>query len=253
DLNPSAGHFGGYLALSPLRRGLFPHRALRTSSRPKRPDRRWRNSRHTQRNQAPYRRDQIRADRLRSSAASSALPRWRTRPRVSTPPSLPSPLHARRSPSESRTHRGNTRRSARPTDGRDHRRAFRGSETPTRSLASALRGPHLSNFETLREFRCVGNLNGRSFRLRLNGLTAHHVHDPTATVIAFQTWYRCGSRDEEEGKTGVAHLLEHLMFGATRDYPIGEFDRKMEEAGAETNAATSTDFTYYYESLPRDA
>lgn len=111
----------------------------------------------------------------------------------------------------------------------------------------------MSNFETLRDFRFGGNLNGRSFRLRLNGLTVHHVHDPTAPVIAFQTWYRCGSRDEEEGKTGVAHLLEHLMFGATRDYPIGEFDRKMEEAGAETNAATSTDFTYYYESLPRDA
>lgn len=111
----------------------------------------------------------------------------------------------------------------------------------------------MSAFETLRDFRFGGSLHGRSHRSKRNGLTVHHLYDPTAPVIAFQTWYRCGSRDEIEGKTGVAHLLEHLMFGATRDHAIGEFDQRMEDAGAETNAATSTDFTYYYESLPRDA
>lgn len=111
----------------------------------------------------------------------------------------------------------------------------------------------MSSFELIREFPFGGALRGRTLRSKRNGLTVHHLHDPTAPVIAFQTWYRCGSRDEIEGKTGVAHLLEHLMFGATRDYAIGEFDRRMEEAGAETNAATSTDFTYYYENLPREA
>jgi zinc protease len=77
---------------------------------------------------------------------------------------------------------------------------------------------------------------------------AHHV----APVVAYHTWYRVGSRHEREGKTGLAHLFEHLMFGETEQRAAGEFDRKLEEAGAESNAATWLDWTQYTVSVPRE-
>ncbi|MBC7173404.1 MAG: insulinase family protein, partial [Polyangiaceae bacterium] len=86
-----------------------------------------------------------------------------------------------------------------------------------------------------------------------NGLELLLLVDPSAPVVSYHTWYRVGSRDEEPGKTGLAHMLEHLMFGATRRHPHGEFDQLCESAGAEANAATWTDWTYYYENLPKDA
>src|SRR6185503_8847493 len=54
-------------------------------------------------------------------------------------------------------------------------------------------------------------------------------------------------------KTGIAHLFEHLMFGETESVAHGAFDRMLEEAGAETNAATFLDWTYYHTNLPKDA
>ncbi|MDH5491793.1 MAG: insulinase family protein [Myxococcales bacterium] len=86
-----------------------------------------------------------------------------------------------------------------------------------------------------------------------NGLELLLLPDPSAPVVSLHTWFRVGSRDERPGKTGLAHLLEHLMFGGTRAHPPGEFDRLLEAAGAETNAATWTDWTFYYESLPASA
>src|SRR5215813_2129322 len=71
-----------------------------------------------------------------------------------------------------------------------------------------------------------------------NGLRVLVLEDHTAPVICLQTWFGVGSRHEKPGKTGLAHLFEHLMFGETEDLPAGEFDRKLEESGAETNAAT---------------
>jgi zinc protease len=91
-----------------------------------------------------------------------------------------------------------------------------------------------------------------SYRLG-NGLEVLLLVDRSAPVVSYHTWYRVGSRDEEPGKTGLAHMLEHLMFGATRRHPLGELDRLCEHAGAEANAATWTDWTYYYENLPKDA
>ena len=87
------------------------------------------------------------------------------------------------------------------------------------------------------------------FRLA-NGLTVLLSVDPTAPVAAYQTWFRVGSRHERAGKTGIAHLFEHMMFKATRSQPEGEFDRLMEQAGVNTNASTSLDWTYYRENLP---
>jgi zinc protease len=71
-------------------------------------------------------------------------------------------------------------------------------------------------------------------------------------VVAYHTWFRVGSRHEREGKTGLAHLFEHLMFNETDKLKAGEFDRKLEQAGAESNAATWLDWTHYNVSVPKD-
>ena len=86
-----------------------------------------------------------------------------------------------------------------------------------------------------------------------NGLAVLLVVDRSAPVIAYQTWLGVGSRHEVPGKTGIAHLFEHLMFNETEGLAYGEFDRRLEQAGAESNAATFLDWTFYTVSLPRDA
>jgi zinc protease len=86
-----------------------------------------------------------------------------------------------------------------------------------------------------------------------NGLKVMLLEDHAAPVISLQTWFGVGSRHEKLGKTGIAHLFEHLMFGETEDMAHGAFDRTLEEAGAETNAATFLDWTYYHMNLPKDA
>lgn len=83
-----------------------------------------------------------------------------------------------------------------------------------------------------------------------NGLTILLMRDASAPVVSYQTWLRVGSSHEKPGKTGQAHLLEHLMFNETKNRAHGEFDRLLETAGGETNAATWVDWTYYYENLP---
>ncbi len=88
------------------------------------------------------------------------------------------------------------------------------------------------------------------FRLA-NGLSILLCEDHSAPVVAYHTWYRVGSRHEHEGKTGLAHLFEHLMFRETERLPEGEFDRKLEEAGAESNAATWLDWTHYNIAIPK--
>jgi zinc protease len=85
-----------------------------------------------------------------------------------------------------------------------------------------------------------------------NGLSVLVLVDSIAPVVAYHTWYSVGSRHEQPGKTGLAHLFEHLMFGETEKLGAGVFDRKLEESGAETNAATWVDWTYYHELLPSD-
>src|SRR5262245_49682637 len=85
-----------------------------------------------------------------------------------------------------------------------------------------------------------------------NGLTLLLLVDKSAPVVSYFTWFAVGSRHEKPGKTGLAHLFAHLMFNETEGLKAGEFDRKLEENGAESNAATWVDWTYYYESLPAD-
>ncbi|MEM7435405.1 MAG: pitrilysin family protein [Myxococcota bacterium] len=91
-------------------------------------------------------------------------------------------------------------------------------------------------------------------RFRLgNGLRVLTLEDRSAPTVSYHTWFRVGSRDERPGKTGLAHLFEHLMFNETKNHQYGEFDHLMENAGVEVNAATWTDWTYYYENAPKNA
>ena len=86
-----------------------------------------------------------------------------------------------------------------------------------------------------------------------NGLKVLVVESHHAQVVSFHTWFGVGARHEREGKTGLAHLFEHLMFNETKNLPAGTFDRKLESVGASTNAATWMDWTYYYEDLPSES
>jgi len=89
-------------------------------------------------------------------------------------------------------------------------------------------------------------------RYRLdNGLNVLVLVDKSAPVVSYHTWFRVGSRHERPTKTGLAHLFEHLMFNQTKNLAPGDFDKKLEESGAESNAATWVDWTYYYESVPK--
>ncbi|HEY8429510.1 MAG TPA: pitrilysin family protein, partial [Sandaracinaceae bacterium] len=85
-----------------------------------------------------------------------------------------------------------------------------------------------------------------------NGLRVLLLEHHAAPVVSYHTWFRVGSRHEEPGKTGLAHFFEHMMFNETKNLPQGEFDRLIDAAGGESNAATWIDWTYYYESLPAE-
>ncbi len=85
-----------------------------------------------------------------------------------------------------------------------------------------------------------------------NGLRVLLLEDHAAPLVAYHTWFRVGSRHEEPGKTGLAHFFEHMMFNETSSFPQGEFDRLIDAAGGESNAATWIDWTYYHEALPAD-
>jgi zinc protease len=97
----------------------------------------------------------------------------------------------------------------------------------------------------------LGTLSASKWRFG-NGLLAVLMPDATATSVAYTTWFRVGSRDEDEaaGQTGLAHLFEHLMFTQTKGQPLGEFDRAIEAVGGSSNAMTYYDFTAYIDSVP---
>ncbi|MEN9784382.1 MAG: hypothetical protein RJA24_1725, partial [Pseudomonadota bacterium] len=86
-----------------------------------------------------------------------------------------------------------------------------------------------------------------------NGLRIIVKPDRRAPVVVSMVWYRVGSVDEQGGATGVAHVLEHMMFKGTRDVPAGEFSRLIAEAGGRDNAFTSRDYTGYFQTLHKSA
>jgi zinc protease len=85
-----------------------------------------------------------------------------------------------------------------------------------------------------------------------NGLKVILLENHKAPVVTFQVWYRVGSRNEQWGKTGLSHMLEHMMFKGTKKYGPEEFSRIVQENGGDENAFTSTDYTAYFENLSAD-
>lgn len=82
-----------------------------------------------------------------------------------------------------------------------------------------------------------------------NGLKLIVKEDRRSPVVVSQIWYKAGSIDEVNGVSGVAHVLEHMMFKGTQKVPMGEFSRRIAAAGGRENAFTSYDYTAYYQQL----
>src|SRR4030043_127580 len=85
-----------------------------------------------------------------------------------------------------------------------------------------------------------------------NGLKVILLENPKAPLVTFQVWYRVGSRNEEWGKTGLSHVLEHMMFKGTEKVGGEEFSRIIQENGGDFNAFPSYDNTAYFENLSSD-
>ena len=85
-----------------------------------------------------------------------------------------------------------------------------------------------------------------------NGLKVLTKEVHAVPVVTFNVWYKVGSRNEQLGKTGLSHLLEHMQFKGTRSLKKGEIDKLIQSNGGLSNAATWKDFTYYYETLSSD-
>jgi zinc protease len=85
-----------------------------------------------------------------------------------------------------------------------------------------------------------------------NGLKVILLENHKTPLVTFQVWYRVGSRNEAWGKTGLSHMLEHMMFKGTERVGPEEFSRTIQENGGNDNAFTSYDYTAYFENLNAD-
>lgn len=85
-----------------------------------------------------------------------------------------------------------------------------------------------------------------------NGLRVIVKEDHRAPVAVSQIWYKAGSMDEHNGTTGVAHVLEHMMFKGTEKVPEGQFSKRIAAAGGRENAFTNRDATVYFQQLQKD-
>ena len=83
-----------------------------------------------------------------------------------------------------------------------------------------------------------------------NGLTVILAPDRTTQVVAVDVWYDVGSRNEARGRTGFAHLFEHMMFQGSANVKKAEHFQLIERAGGNMNGSTNEDRTNYYEALP---
>src|SRR5437660_678976 len=85
-----------------------------------------------------------------------------------------------------------------------------------------------------------------------NGMQVVVIPDHRTPVVTQMVWYKVGSADETPGKSGLAHFLEHLMFKGTANHPAGEFSQTVLRIGGNENAFTSTDYTGYFQRVPRE-
>ena len=86
-----------------------------------------------------------------------------------------------------------------------------------------------------------------------NGLRVIVKEDRRAPTAVHMVWYRAGSMDEKDGTSGVAHVLEHMMFKGTKTLKSGEFNKRVAAAGGRDNAFTSLDYTAYFQIVPSHA
>jgi zinc protease len=85
-----------------------------------------------------------------------------------------------------------------------------------------------------------------------NGMQVVVIPDRRAPVVTHMVWYKVGAADEPQGKAGIAHFLEHLMFKGTPKYPDGAFSRIIRANGGEENAFTSQDYTAYHQRVMKE-
>ncbi len=86
-----------------------------------------------------------------------------------------------------------------------------------------------------------------------NGLQVILHEDHSVPLVSVNVWYHVGSGDEDPGRTGFAHLFEHIMFMGSQNVPVNMFDIWLESAGANNNGSTTEDRTNYYEDMPSNA
>ena len=95
-------------------------------------------------------------------------------------------------------------------------------------------------------------VNADVFETKLsNGMRILVKEDNRAPVVVSQVWYQAGSIDEVNGKTGIAHALEHMMFKGTKSYKPGRFSEIIAAAGGRENAFTGADYTCYFQQLEK--
>src|SRR5579864_962883 len=87
-------------------------------------------------------------------------------------------------------------------------------------------------------------------RVLPNGLKVITSLDRSTPNVTVQVWYGVGAKNDPAGRSGFAHLFEHMMFKATRDMPPEFMDRLTEDVGELNNASTDNDYTDYYEVVP---
>lgn len=83
-----------------------------------------------------------------------------------------------------------------------------------------------------------------------NGLDVYSMPDPSAGTVTVTLWYNVGGKDDPEGRSGFAHLFEHILSRKTVNLPYGQISTLVENAGGSRNASTGQDFTNYYETVP---
>ncbi len=87
-------------------------------------------------------------------------------------------------------------------------------------------------------------------RTLANGMKVVSLQETSSPTVAIHVWYNVGSKDDPQGRSGFAHLFEHLMFKSSKNLKSEQFDRLTEDVGGFNNASTYDDFTNYYEVVP---
>lgn len=100
-------------------------------------------------------------------------------------------------------------------------------------------------------FAHAKDIEYETFTLK-NGLQIVLVPSHKVPAVSHMIWYKVGAADEVDGKTGLAHLFEHMMFKATKNMEAGEFSNAVAKAGGNDNAFTNQDYTGYYQNIARD-